>query len=98
MASAQGLSPSSPTQELIYFGGRLIAIEERGPGGTTNAVAAATPATTTTGSAGPASPASYSVAPPPQPTVSVPPRDTTSGAGRPVATPDSTKVFVVLQP
>jgi hypothetical protein len=31
-SQAQGLSPSAPTKEFIYFNGRLIAVEQRGPG------------------------------------------------------------------
>lgn len=29
--SAQGLAPSAPTKEYVYFNGRLVAVEERGP-------------------------------------------------------------------
>ncbi len=84
-ASAQGLSPTAPTKEFVYFGGLLVAVEERGPGGNQGAVK--TPTAPTATSSAPATPTTTNAVVPPMPKPTVPPQDTTSNLPRLSAPP-----------
>jgi hypothetical protein len=80
-SQAQGLSASAPTKEFIYFNNRLIAVEQRGPAGSPNAVraksagkAGETAGAAAAGSASPNPPAAQGAPPPttPPPPLPVP--------------------------
>jgi hypothetical protein len=97
-SAAQGFQPSAPTQELIYFGGRLIAVEERGPGGNGGNSKVKVPAKAglkaADGSVPVTSPGSNpGITPPQQPPQPVfPPQDSTAAAAPLPSTPVITHV------
>jgi hypothetical protein len=98
--AGQGLSPSSPTQEFIYFNGRLVAIEERGSGAGGNAVRAGgnqpLGSAKTAALSAPTAPSSANPPSLPAPSLPVPgllPKDTSTTAKRlAVTTPASTHI------
>ncbi len=100
-AKAQGLGPSAPTKEYIYFGGLLVAVEERGPGGGMTPMTGAASATNTSSTGAINSPAVstfsfdsttaivLAVTQPPQPQLPVT-KPPTGSAGPLAATPPET--------
>lgn len=61
-ASAQNLAPSAPSKEYVYFGGLLVAVEERGGG--TKAATMTASAETITSASGSTTPIASATAPP----------------------------------
>ncbi len=97
-SQGQGLSASAPTKEFIYFNNRLIAVEQRGPAGSPDAVKAKSSAGAgetagaAAGSASPNAPAAQgtkpvATTPPPLPVPGSTPTVSDSGAKYSAITP-----------